>query len=561
MKLRRLSGLVLGLVAAMTLAGCAGLPTGGSVHAGLPADEQIVGPDVSFVPDRPQPGASPEQIIEGFIRAGSGTADNWGIARLYLAPEAQSWKPDAGVTVVVAGDRLYSEPEEGAVTVSLNLVASVDATGAYEVAESGPTVLSFRLAEQADGEWRITKAPDGVILDENVFPRIYHAYSLMFFDPSWHFLVPDVRWFPRTNPATRIAKALVAGPAPWLASSVSTAFPDGLGLASPSVPVVSGIAQIELGTGALQLDAETLSRMQAQFQESLSTALVSGVQMSVAGAPLSAVAAPTRSTRVNAPPLVQTDKDFGFLAGEAVEPIPGLSAAIMGLSPAPVSIQVGPDRDFAAVRLQGGGVYRVDSAGAVVLMDGRPGLIDPTVGPLGYTWSVPGDAPTTLIAFDPTGKPNPLATAWGAASQVSAIALSHDGTRLAAVVVTGGRSAVWIAGVERDKDAAGVPRSLGEVQLLSLLPGPGIGLAWLDDTTVGVLVASGEQRIMVEQPVGGPTVPISAPAGVASIAGANLTTTVRLRGADGELFSRRGTNWQQTSEGIKVLATQQGSPQ
>jgi hypothetical protein len=36
---------------------------------------------------------------------------------------------------------------------------------------------------------------------------------------------------------------------------------------------------------------------------------------------------------------------------------------------------------------------------------------------------------------------------------------------------------------------------------------------------------------------------------------------VRLRTDDGSLFVKRGANWQRTTSGILILATQQGSPQ
>ena len=68
-------------VAALALSACAGLPTSGPVTPGLPAGTDAGNPDFSFRPDSPQPGATPEQIVTGFIRAGSGPADNRAIAR------------------------------------------------------------------------------------------------------------------------------------------------------------------------------------------------------------------------------------------------------------------------------------------------------------------------------------------------------------------------------------------------------------------------------------------------------------------------------------------------
>ena len=75
-------------VAALVLSACAGLPVSGPVNPGLSAGTDAGSPEFLFRPDEPQPGATPEQIVEGFIRAGSGPgpAANWEVARMFLAP-------------------------------------------------------------------------------------------------------------------------------------------------------------------------------------------------------------------------------------------------------------------------------------------------------------------------------------------------------------------------------------------------------------------------------------------------------------------------------------------
>ena len=50
------------------------------------------------------------------------------------------------------------------------------------------------------------------MLDRDVFPSVFHDYSVMYFDPTWEYLVPDVRWFPTANAASRVADALVNEP-------------------------------------------------------------------------------------------------------------------------------------------------------------------------------------------------------------------------------------------------------------------------------------------------------------------------------------------------------------
>lgn len=547
-------------VAALVLSACAGLPVSGPVNPGLSAGTDAGSPEFLFRPDEPQPGATPEQIVEGFIRAGSGPgpAANWEVARMFLAPSIrETWKPEASVTIDLPDDRQPVSPTEGAVELSLVTVATVDSTGAYQP-DAGVTQLSFRLAQQDDGEWRITEAPDGVVIDRDVFANVFHRYSLMYFDPTWQFLVPDVRWFPTTNAATRIAGALVNGsPSGWLAASVVNSFPESVTLARPSVPLESGIAQVTLSAEALLVESTTLDRMQTQLAASLATAGASGAQMSVASTPLTAEPVSTRSTRVTGPPLVQTEDGFGFLAGDELTPIPGLSETMELVAPA--AIEVSPDRDFAAVRLVDGGIARVPADGPVAVIDTRGGLIDPSADPFGFIWSVPRGQPSSIIAFSVAGQQFPVADAWPGASEIVAMAVSRDGTRVAAILVNGGRSEVWIAGIVRGTEA--VPVRLGEAVPLGPLAGSGSGLAWLDDTTVGVLSTESGGPLFTEQLVGGPATAIDAPQGAASVAGATSIATVRLRTDDGSLFVKRGANWQRTTSGILILATQQGSPQ
>jgi hypothetical protein len=552
-----LSALV--LISAFVLSACGGLPVSGPVNPGLAVGEDAGSPEFLFRPDEPQPGATPEQIVEGFIRAGSGPgpAANWEVARMFLAPSIrETWNPEASVTIDLPDDRQLVSPTEGAVDLSVVAVATVDSSGAYQP-DAGVTPLAFRLAQQDDGEWRITEAPDGVVIDRDVFTNVFHRYSLMYFDPTWQFLVPDVRWFPTTNAATRIARALVNGaPSAWLADSVQNAFPESVS-ARPSVPLDSGIAQVTLSAEALLVESNTLDRMQTQLDASLATAGVAGAQMLVASTELDAEPVSIRSTRVTGPPLVLTDEGFGFLAGDELTPVPGLSEAMRLVAPA--SIQVSPDRDFAAVRLVDGGVARVPADSPVAVVDSRGGLIDPGADPFGYIWSVPRAQPSAVTAFSIAGQQFAVADAWPGASEILATAVSRDGTRLAALLVTGGRSEVWIAGIVRGSEA--VPVRLGEAVPLGPVTGSGSGLAWLDDTTLGVLSTESGGPLFSEQLVGGPATGTDAPIGAASVAGATSISTVRLRTDDGSLYVKRGANWQRTTSGILILATQQGSPQ
>ncbi|MDN3496410.1 LpqB family beta-propeller domain-containing protein [Planococcus sp. APC 4015] len=555
---RRLTAALVASVLALLLTACAGLPTGGGVNEGLEPGSEIEAPDVSFIPDRPQPGATPEQVVDGFLRAGVGAADDWARAREFLAPAFRTvWMPSAGVTIDVQGTRVTRVLDDDTVSVLVSQVATVDAKGSYEDAAEGTTPLTFELAQQSDGEWRITEAPDGVVVDRNIFANVFNSYPLAYFDPSWRYLVPDVRWFPRSRAASLIASALVNSPSSdWLAGAVQSAFPDSVEVGL-SVPVVAGVATVPLSSEALGADQETLDRMQTQLEASLGAVGVSEVEMLVGNTLLEADPVETQRTTVTGPPLVQIDQVFGFLAGGELTTVPGLSSRLADLDS--VAVQVTADRSEAAVQLADGTVARVPADGGDVVTYDRTGLIAPTIDPWGVVWTVPRDAPHAVQGHLPDGRTVAVGEAWPEATQISAMAVSRDGTRIAALLTVGGRTVVWVSGIVRGADRA--PSILGPPLDLGVATGVGRSITWLDDSTLGVLSAEGESTSMLEQLVGGPGIVTTGPAQAVSIAGGATIATMRVRSADGTLFVRRGSNWQEIASGIVLLATQQGMPE
>ena len=88
------------LVLLLALAGC-GLPRAGGVQRpGEVAAEQRLPEPINVLPPGPQPGATPEEVVLGFLAAQSSGRDRHGIARSFLAPDARAgWRDDAGVVV------------------------------------------------------------------------------------------------------------------------------------------------------------------------------------------------------------------------------------------------------------------------------------------------------------------------------------------------------------------------------------------------------------------------------------------------------------------------------
>ena len=555
-------------VVALLLPACAGLPTSGDVAVGLELGESPDDVDVLPVASGPIAGAGPEEIVEGIREAGIATPGSWATAREFLAPSLQrSWRPSAGVSIDagaeartltsnVADDQV-EDADEAEVQVLLELLASVDDSGAYSGAP-GDSSIPFALARDEDGEWRITQAPDGVVIDEARFPNVFEGYSLQWFDAGWSRLVPDIRWFPRRqSPATTVTQALVAGtPAEWLDPAVQTAFPADVQLAQDAVLITAQVAEVSLTRPAAGLDRTTLARMRTQLQATLRAAgvNVTQVRFSVDGRALDAGVVELADSTPEPGTLVLKDGVFGRIVGDEIASIPAISPQIQSVSQPIEAIDVAADDASAALQLDDGHVYLVGKSSRDEL-DARPGLVQPSLDPYGYVWSVPAGAPQAVQAVGPDVVAHKVAGAWPSASSISDLRVAADGARVAAVIVVGGQR--WLAVASVVRDGSGVPTDLGEMRPLLQLTEASTGLAWLGPDRLAVLTDSSTPRLLV-QPVGGPGSAETAPSDAASVAGARTPAGVRILDADGQLFAHAGSAWREVAEGVAILATRAG---
>lgn len=574
MRSTRLAAVAAIALVALVLSGCVGLPSSGPVTRGLPVGEAPAAPDFLYRPDRPAPGASAEEIVAGFLAAGTSPASDWEIARLFLAPEAE-WDPSEAVTIEAQGSRTVTGPAAEAsadapasadpqpgdvqeISVTTLVEADVDATGLYRPAErgAGEVSLAFTLERQENGEWRITRAPNGIVIDENDFPNVYRSYALMYYDPSWTYLVPDVRWFPyRSGSAARIVRALVDGsPSPWLAGSVATAFPEQLALASAAVTLTAqGVAQIELDQGAVGLDPTTIARMQRQLLASLQFASVTSVDLRVGATSIAQLPADAASTAVDARPLVVVNEGAGFLDGGDLDPLAApVSDAVLAAEPDALTLARGGGG--LVLRDGDGRVVRVGPDGETRVEDDRDELIAPSLDPEGIVWSVPRSAPAELRATFVDGEALQVANAWPGATRVSALRVSRDGARVAANVTIGQTEWVVVSGIVRGAGAI----ALSEPLRVAPLEAPASSLDWLDDATLGATVEQSGAPAVLAQPVGGPTRELSAPSGVTTVSAGATAAGPRVLGDEGVLSTRRAAAWQQIATEVSVLGWQLG---
>ena len=558
---RTLLAVLVATALTLSAAACSGIPRSGNVQKGA-AVAQDDSNAIEFLPASPVDGATQEQILRGFLDAASSPQDDYAIAREYLAGTfVANWDASASVTVDF-GVRSVVLTSDTAAVLQTVASATVDGRGAYtEIKPSTPLSLNYKFVSER-GQWRLVAVPAGVVIDRFTFDQVFSTHALYFFDPTFMHLVPDLRYFPGGSfTTTRIMKALLQGPAAWLADggAVVSAFPAGTTLVAETVPIAARIAMVDLTSQALQATREGFIHMQAQTTASLkSIDSVSGVQLLVAGN-LQDIATSTNpnldiTTRVDARPLGMFNGTFGFLNGETTEPIAGLSELLQPLNA--TAITVASSLVLAAARTEAG-VVLVRSTSGVTILDTRPGLISPSLDPSNYIWSVPANAPMEINVYSTDGQVTQVAAPWPEASRIVSLNIARDGSRLVALLALGDQTRFVAANIQRGDGNR--PVKIGTP--INLITDAGIPLdaTWADPTTVVSLVkgADGSSHL-ASQTIGGQSQELPSSAPVVSLAGANMMTQLRIRAADGSLYVLRGTSyWQLIASNVSVLATLQ----
>jgi hypothetical protein len=196
-------------------AGCATLPTTGSVVSEPRRSQASDLGGAAIDPDPPTAGASPSLIIDGFLHAMATYQPGYPLARQYLTTAAKTtWKPEAGVIVYADG----TEPTVTAdkVTMEVPLVGTVGSDGAFDAAGDGMWSHDFGLSKE-NGEWRISNPQSGILISRYLFASGFVRHDVFFLDSSRSTLVPDARYVARGNrtPST-VMRMLLSGPSVWL---------------------------------------------------------------------------------------------------------------------------------------------------------------------------------------------------------------------------------------------------------------------------------------------------------------------------------------------------------
>ena len=486
------------LVAGALMGGCAAIPSSGPVERVA----EDTGPDqstVRYAPVGPSRGASPQQIVRGYLDAMLAYPVSTGTAALYLTPAAaRSWRSSEGVTVYtnpkvdLAGGVLRdSERESVVVQLRTRPVAHLDRQGHHQgVSEDEPR--SYVL-ERVKGQWRISDPQDGVMVTRTYYEDYFRPFSLYFFDASGERLIPDlVHHAVGDQLPTSLVTALARGPS-RTPGSLRTYVP-GAGSLRPSVTVGStDVADVEFSSSLTKLSGRERDRLAAQIVWTLrSVPGLSGVRITGGTAILS-----SRGERVHpidswggfGPPSGD-DHTFALVGDKLVE--------IDGTTVRPVNgawgrdaagaVEVAVSDDFVAAVLPGRDRVRLtDRAGKdPVDLDGTR-FVAPAWGLEDRLWLVDRPA-TTRVRVVEDGRTRALPSRGLRGLTVRSFALSPDGGRYAVTADKGGARAMYVGPVRRDEDDQ--VTSLGDPSRLS----PGVGdphsVGWASTTRLGFLGAS-----------------------------------------------------------------------
>jgi hypothetical protein len=536
------------------LSGCARIPTSGPVGKSSESSAGNVSAPV-FLPAAPQPGASPETIIDYFYRAGSGYEDDYAVARQYLTQaSAVSWKPDKRA-LVYREARVVPTGTENVYNYELDVAYTVDADGIATQSPPGTVERIPVTVTQVDGEWRISAIPDGTAIAEETFKVIYGAYPIYFYDPTFTYAVPDVRWFLKNKTVKAMTSALLAGPAPYLRGAVVSAFPSGIKLARESVPVVSGAAQVDLTAKELtETSAEDRLRMQMQLTLTFRTqpdvvnvelrANQDLVRVEDNGSVLPPVldrTVPSRQIAISGGELVRYENN-------RVSPLPDMQP-VSALNPrfpaeSPVS-------QTAAFLNEGRTtLYSISPGQPARTLTTRSTLSRPSFSINDWVWTAgPGaTGATEVVAFRPSGvaegAPVPsvtLAPSWLAGRTVKEFRISRDGVRALVISEQNGKSKVQVAGVIRGGD--GTPRELTAPITLVTATDPDQGV-WVNSTTIAVMKAAAGSNVTPEllSLISGQPQQLAPWPGLVSISAGNGADDIYVQSGEG-VFQRLGNGW------------------
>lgn len=537
---------LVGIFLVLGLSGCAGLPTQVDIKAG----PELVAPQAQelsfYTPAGPAADASAQEIISGFLGAGTGPQNDYSVARQYLTTDfAQRWNPE-GAVLIRTGTPTFQSAGDTLQVVEVKVAAKLDEQGRYIDYESvQSSSLRFQLQKQ-DGQWRIASAPNLTVVTSPVFSVVFSAYPVYFLDSRRNHLVGDLRWFAsKASTGTKLVNAMLDGPSEWLAPGVQSAVPENTRLTIDAVRIVDGVAQVDLDGSALKADALDRRLMLSQLRATLlQLSGVFDVAIFVNNSLQDIVPAPIVTSQTGGSVFTLFDTGVVRIAAGEMALTPGSPAFVKENSPKLFAIENGGNRIAFATNQ---GVYLSEISGLtsrIQKISDATDLAALNFDESGLLWLFPKKASLPIQVQDFNGFLLELSE--GASGIRTAAAIGPEGSRIAISVADEGRSRIHVLTVSRN--AGSYPTALNSG--LNLLPvlGTALSLCWqeasvlrvLEETTSGLTALS-------DYPLTGPRFPLTMPpvAGLKIAAGPSSLSTYLISDTN-EVWVLTGTTWRRS---------------
>lgn len=488
---------------ALVLSGCASMPSGGDIKEVDSPQRTETESQVRVFGVSPRKGEQPRQIVRGFLEATTSDEANFDTARKYLAPKvARSWEPFARTTVVAGGpevapDGVRADADGRGHTVEVTgaLVAEVDEKNSY-TSRDGAYLERLHLS-QVKGEWRIDQLPDGLVMGEPDFERIYRSINTYFFANlgeetkavryGRNVLVAEPVYLRRRiDPLTETVSTLLKGPSDWLQPVVTSAFPQGARLAEGERLVLddSGGLEVTLQSaekGAdLQVDGRQCRRMAAQLLHTVDQQSSASVQRVALKDGSGSLCEADRESAADYAP--------GLLNGPAARPyyLDSSSRLVAVLDEENAGATVEGPFGAGHMAMDSVAVSRDESVAAGVVADGSELYVAPLTGDgefdqpaltsaaaseqdrlttpswdgLGDLWIADRDPrqPRLLRLRAGRGAPETVRLEGIGEGRIESLRMSADGTRIALLVSEDDRTTLQLGRVERSLNEQGEPQ-------------------------------------------------------------------------------------------------------
>lgn len=517
MRYSRNGAVLLVLAALLLLAGCASVPSNSPARAVPAAGEATP----SSPHSGPEPDASPLSLVRSYVKASANPHDDHAAARSYLAPgAAKSWNANKRIMVIAdpfdTVPTAHADNDKNTRTVTLRGkdIGRLGSDGGFRP-DAGDFEQPITLRKQPNGEWRISDPPPGVVVTLPDFLHNYKQVRVYFFDNRLGIPVPDLRYVQigsSEQVAGEVIDLLLSGPSAALEGAVHSEVPrvavnkGSVGAASDGALLVN-LARL----GEQSADRKRLIAQQIVL--SLKTITNSSIRLQADGEPMLPEHPDWRPSDFpsyddiihpdsDSPGLVATGGQLVSLANG--EPVSG-SAGSSGAGVVTGAQAIDGTQLATVVKAQPGVELRVGRFGSVsTTVDITAGaLTRPTWAPgstsAGYSvWTV-ADGKTVYRVTGKDGGGWSVskvdASALTQMGKISALRMSRDGVRVAAVV----DGKLVVASVVRGDDGIRIsgPQVLQGGSLTSVT-----GVAWQNKTTLVVATGSNSSPV-VNVPVDG----------------------------------------------------------